>query len=67
MVTEMAAQFNRTPFNRRSDGRVYQETYIMAQTLRIGAGAGASIRPQYSLSTAPVSYTHLTLPTSTHV
>lgn len=52
MVTEMAAQFNRTPFNRRSGGRVYQETYIMAQTLRIGAGAGASIRPQYSLSTA---------------
>ena len=48
----MAAQFNRTPFNRLGGGRVYQEAYTMSQALRIGAGAGASIRPQYNLDAA---------------
>lgn len=48
----MAAQFNRMPFNRKNGGRIYQEAYIMSQALRIGAGAGASIRPQYNLNAA---------------
>ena len=48
----MAAQFNRTPFNRRSGGRVYQGNLHHGSDFEDAAGAGASIRPQYSLSTA---------------